>query len=82
MPQSPASPTSVFTCIAGGLGKAQILTQQVWSRTWDPAFLTSSWVILILLGQGPHFKQQVYKGEKVKEDFNRAGRVLQTAGQH
>lgn len=56
--------------------------RRLWGKTWDPTSLASSWVMPMLLVQGPHFKQQVYKEAKAKDDFNQAKRVSQTVGQH
>lgn len=40
----------------GKLVKMQPLTQQVWPKAWENAFLTCSQVLPLLLVQGPDFK--------------------------
>lgn len=55
--QSIASQMLMCTSITGDLVEIQIQPSQVWDRVQDCVLLTSPQVMLMLLGNGPHFDQ-------------------------
>lgn len=50
--------------LPGGPVEMQILTQKVWKRTQDSAFLTNDQMTSMLLVHGPHVKYQGSRGNE------------------